>query len=130
VIRARESFAHRRWINLVYRVVVGLIGFGIVALGIIMLPAPGPGWVVIFAGLGVLATEFEAARKLLAFARRKYVEWVAWLGRQSALVRILVSSGILLLVAAFAWLFGMFALVGGWFGVDWAWLRSPLFGAS
>jgi uncharacterized protein (TIGR02611 family) len=113
-----------------YRVVVALIGLGIVALGIILLPAPGPGWVIIFAGLGVLATEFEAARRVLAFTRRKYVEWVAWLGRQSALVRVLVSSAILVLLALFAWLFGMFALVGGWVGLDWTWLRSPLSGGA
>jgi uncharacterized protein (TIGR02611 family) len=130
MVRVRQSFAHLRWANLTYRVVVGLIGVGIVVVGIIMLPAPGPGWVVIFAGLGVLATEFEAARRLLAFTRRKYLEWVAWLGRQSVPVRALVSAAIVAMLVLFAWLFGMFSLVGGWLGVEWTWLRSPLFGAS
>jgi uncharacterized protein (TIGR02611 family) len=124
--RVRQGIERRRWTNVLYRVAVGLVGLAILVLGIIMLPAPGPGWVVIFAGLGVLATEFPQARRLLAFTRRKYLEWIAWLGRQSAPVRVLISLAILAMLAGFAWFFGVFALVGGWFGLDWNWLRSPL----
>jgi uncharacterized protein (TIGR02611 family) len=32
-------------------------GLSLVVVGIILLPAPGPGWLVIFAGLGLLAQE-------------------------------------------------------------------------
>lgn len=32
-------------------------GLAIVVVGIVLLPAPGPGWLVIFAGLGLLAQE-------------------------------------------------------------------------
>lgn len=32
-------------------------GMSIVVVGIVLLPAPGPGWLVIFAGLGMLAQE-------------------------------------------------------------------------
>ena len=38
----------------------------------------------------------------------------------------LVSTGILLLVAVCGWLVGAFAIVGGWVGIEWAWLQSPL----
>ncbi len=105
---------------------IGLVGLAVVVLGIIALPAPGPGWAIIFVGLGILATEFERARKVLAWVRHRYEEWVAWMGRQGMATRLLVSTGILMIVAVFAWLFGVFATVGGWVGIDWAWLKSPL----
>src|ERR1700691_5004789 len=42
-----------------------VFGFTLLAAGIIMLVTPGPGWVVIFFALGVLAAEFVWARRLL-----------------------------------------------------------------
>lgn len=46
------------------KIVIGLIGVSVIIIGIILLPLPGPGWVVIFAGLVILSTEFERAKKL------------------------------------------------------------------
>ena len=40
-------------------------GFTLLGLGGIMLFTPGPGWVVIFLGLTVLAAEFVWARRLV-----------------------------------------------------------------
>ena len=40
-------------------------GFGLLVAGIAMLALPGPGWLTIFAGLTLLATEFDWARQLL-----------------------------------------------------------------
>ena len=40
-------------------------GFGLLVLGVIMLVAPGPGWLTIALGLAMLATEFVWARRLL-----------------------------------------------------------------
>lgn len=42
-----------------------LFGFTLLALGLVLLVAPGPGWLVILLGLGVLAAEFVWARRLL-----------------------------------------------------------------
>jgi uncharacterized protein (TIGR02611 family) len=42
-----------------------LIGFTLLALGVIMIVTPGPGWLTILLGLGVLAAEFVWARRLL-----------------------------------------------------------------
>jgi uncharacterized protein (TIGR02611 family) len=41
-----------------------LLGFTVVGAGIILLPLPGPGWVVIFAGFAILASEFEFAARI------------------------------------------------------------------
>ncbi len=42
-----------------------LLGFTLLALGIVMLVTPGPGWLMIVLALGVLAAEFVWARRLL-----------------------------------------------------------------
>lgn len=40
-------------------------GFTLLAVGAIMLVTPGPGWLVIFLGLTLLAAEFMWARRLM-----------------------------------------------------------------
>ena len=78
----RAALRKNRALDLSYRVVVGLVGVTIIVLGIVLLPLPGPGWLIIFAGLFVLSTEFAWADRLLDFARRKVA---AWTGRRSTL---------------------------------------------
>jgi uncharacterized protein (TIGR02611 family) len=48
----------KRYVKIVF-------GFTVIAVGIIMIVTPGPGWLVILFGLGVLAAEFVWARRLL-----------------------------------------------------------------
>jgi uncharacterized protein (TIGR02611 family) len=55
-----------------WRTGVGIAGGVVVIAGIIMIPYPGPGWLVVFAGLALLATEFERAQRVLTFARAHY----------------------------------------------------------
>ena len=50
---------------------VTVLGFTLILAGIILIPLPGPGWLVIFAGLAVLATEYVWAERALRAARRK-----------------------------------------------------------
>jgi uncharacterized protein (TIGR02611 family) len=40
-------------------------GFALLALGIVLIVGPGPGWLVILLGLGLLAVDFVWARRLL-----------------------------------------------------------------
>jgi uncharacterized protein (TIGR02611 family) len=122
----RSVVARNPVVDLTFRIAVGLIGFAVVILGVIALPAPGPGWAIIFLGLGILATEFQGARKILIWVRAKYQAWVHWLARQRRITRLVVSAGILLLVAVCAWFVGAFALVGAWASIDWNWLQSPV----
>jgi uncharacterized protein (TIGR02611 family) len=42
-----------------------VFGFTLLAVGVIMIVTPGPGWLVIVLALGVLAAEFVWARRLL-----------------------------------------------------------------
>jgi uncharacterized protein (TIGR02611 family) len=51
------------------RVLVGVVGGLITVLGVVALIAPGPGWLIIFAGLGILGTEFAWAARALKTAK-------------------------------------------------------------
>jgi len=54
------------------RLVVSIVGVTILGIGIVMIVLPGPAIVVIPIGLGVLATEFVWARKLLHDIRKRF----------------------------------------------------------
>lgn len=51
--------------RLARRVAVFILGISVVLVGIVMIVAPGPAVVVIPLGLGILATEFLWARRIL-----------------------------------------------------------------
>ena len=42
-----------------------IAGFALLPIGVLMLPLPGPGWLVIFLALAILAGEFVWARNLM-----------------------------------------------------------------
>lgn len=50
--------------NRVYRTTIGVIGGGTVALGVALIPLPGPGSLVAIGGLALLGTEFEGAKRV------------------------------------------------------------------
>jgi uncharacterized protein (TIGR02611 family) len=53
------------------RVAVTIAGFAVLLAGIALLVLPGPGWLLIFVGLTILATEYVWAQRLLNAAKRK-----------------------------------------------------------
>ena len=54
------------------KIIVLVVGGLLVLLGVVLIFIPGPAFVVIPAGLALLATEFEWARTLL----KKFREWL------------------------------------------------------
>jgi hypothetical protein len=56
-------------LSLARRLVVAVLGVFIVLVGIVLLFIPGPGTVVIIAGLAVLGSEFERPRRLVESLR-------------------------------------------------------------
>jgi uncharacterized protein (TIGR02611 family) len=87
----RKKLAARRSVNHGYRVGVGIVGGLIVALGLAAIPLPGPGWLIVIAGLVVLATEFLWAERLLEFTRTNVKRWTDWVGEQPIWVRLLIA---------------------------------------
>src|SRR5690606_14400514 len=63
--RAPQFIRARRGLHLSWQVGVFVTGLAVVVAGVIMLPLPGPGWVVIFAGMAIWGTEFAWAQLVL-----------------------------------------------------------------
>lgn len=87
---------------LAWRLGVTALGVVIIGGGVVLLPLPGPGWVVIFAGLGLLATEYAWAARLLREARRLLTRWTEWLRRRSGTARVAVAGGSVAVLGALA----------------------------
>jgi tellurite resistance protein TerC len=60
-----------RTVEQVRRIFRIIAGFTLLLAGIIMIVTPGPGWLVILLGLGLLAAEFVWARRLMDRIKRE-----------------------------------------------------------
>ena len=60
--RRREAHLRR---GRAYRIAFVIAAFLVVAVGLALVPLPGPGWAIVFVGLGMLALEFAWAERLM-----------------------------------------------------------------
>lgn len=74
--------------KLLWRIGVTVLGSLVVAIGIVLLPLPGPGWVIIFGGLGILATEYPWAARLLRRVRSFVTRMGDWVKARGLLLQI------------------------------------------
>ncbi|PVE04907.1 TIGR02611 family protein [Streptomyces scopuliridis] len=110
--RAPRFIKASRTLHLSWQVGVFVVGLAVVVAGVFMLVLPGPGWLVIFGGMAIWATEFVWAQLVLRWTRRKVTE-----AAQKALdpkVRrrniILTTVGLVIiavLVGIYLWKFGI-----------------------
>jgi len=99
--------------RLALKIGIGVLGSLVIALGIILIPFPGPGWAIVILGLAIWALEFAWAKSLLEFTKRNVKAWTAWIGRQNVPVRGVLGVVGLGFVAGVVW-----ASVRVSFGVD------------
>jgi uncharacterized protein (TIGR02611 family) len=92
---------------------IAVLGGLVVVVGFVLIPLPGPGWLIVVLGLTIWAIEFVWARHLLRFTREKLRAWTRWVGRQSLIVRLLIGLVGLVFIATVAILTLKFS-----FGVD------------
>src|SRR6476660_3946592 len=108
------------WRQLVRRksrkTLIAVVGGLVLLFGIITIPYPGPGWLIVFAGLGILASEFAWAHRLLRFARERYDRFMAWFVRQSIVVKALSALLTCAIVIGTLWVLGTLGLIAGWVG--------------
>ncbi len=98
--RSRQGFFHRH----TKRVVVSIAGFGLVIVGVVLaMPlVPGPGGLVIIAGLALLATEFDWAERWLHRARDRWADAARRVGvdpkaaTAGAIIVVVVITGVAL----------------------------------
>ena len=124
--RWRDKLRDRPKLDFVYRIGVGIVGLIVFVVGIVAIPYPGPGWAILFIGLGILATEFEWARRLLAYAKERYDRFMDWFQSQPAWVQVLGGVLTALFVAATLWLLGALDWGAELVGLNPDWFNSPI----
>jgi uncharacterized protein (TIGR02611 family) len=124
--RWRERLRERPVADFAYRFVVGVVGLAVLAVGILAIPYPGPGWAIVFAGLAILATEFSLARRALKWIRLRYDAAMAWFGRRHIVWQGLGVLFTTLVVLATLWLLGALGWTAELFGIHWTWVKSPI----
>jgi uncharacterized protein (TIGR02611 family) len=95
------------------KIVVAITGLAVVALGLALVPLPGPGWLIVLVGLSIWAIEYAWARHLLLFTRRQLQRWTHWIARQSWPIRIVIGLVGLVFVSIVVWASLKFS-----FGID------------
>lgn len=108
------------------RAIVGIVGGLLLLVGIIAVPYPGPGWLIVFAALALLSTEFEWAQNVLHYARHKYDEWQAWVRRQTFAMQVLLFTVTCAVTIVTLWLLNVYGYTADIFKLDIDWIRSPL----
>lgn len=81
----RAWVARHPRLNMLYRVGVGTLGGLLTVGGLLLVPLPGPGWLIVFLGLAVLGTEFHWARRVAGWLKRQLDRfWAWWRARRAA----------------------------------------------
>lgn len=109
------------------RTIIGIVGGLVVLIGVLLIPYPGPGWLIVFAGFAILATEFEFARKTLHQLRLRYDAWAAWLKVQPWYTQLAVLAFTGLIVLATVYLLNGIGFAAQLVGIEEDWLVSPFF---
>ncbi|MEU9621887.1 MULTISPECIES: TIGR02611 family protein [unclassified Streptomyces] len=110
--RAPGFIRASRTLHLSWQVGVFVIGLAVVVAGIIMLPLPGPGWLVIFGGMAIWATEFVWAQLVLRWTRRKVTEAAQRaldpkVRRRNIILTVIGLVIIAVLMGIYVWKFGI-----------------------
>jgi hypothetical protein len=89
----------RTWIKrttagrVVWRIIIGFIGGGITVAGGVALIGPGPGILIVLAGLGILATEFAWAGEVMMHTKRIAAKAALKTGMKPWVKYFLISGG-------------------------------------
>lgn len=80
----RTIIRTRPWLNSLYKVLVTIVGVAVVVIGLILVPLPGPGWLIVFIGLTVLGSEYHWARRFTSWLRMQLARfWTWWRARKA-----------------------------------------------
>lgn len=106
----RRRLQERRAAYQAYRLGIALLGLSVVVIGLILVPLPGPGWLIVFLGFGILASEFHWARRLHGYASVQLRRWNEWILAQSWPVRLACAGATFAFVCLCFWV--LFKVVG------------------
>lgn len=80
----RAVIRTRPWLNGFYKTLVTVLGLLVVVIGLILVPLPGPGWLIVFIGLAILGSEYHWARRFTSWLRMQLAKfWTWWRARRA-----------------------------------------------
>lgn len=82
--RARAWVSQHPRLEHAYRAGVGILGGTLSVIGLLLVPLPGPGWLIVFLGLAVLGTEFRWAKRMAVWLKRQLDRFWAWVKARRA----------------------------------------------
>jgi len=99
--------------TVIRKIFVGLGGGSTILLGLILIPTPAPeGWLIVFAGIALLSTEFSFAKLWLKRVKAFRLGLNHWIQRQPRIARIGISilGGFILISIAALGIWGVYVL--------------------
>jgi uncharacterized protein (TIGR02611 family) len=87
-----------------FRVIIAVLGLLVIALGLVLVPLPGPGWAIVFGGLAIWAIEFAWAAQLLGWVRRQVRAFTRRVSRLHWTLRVTLGLLVLVAVVSTGWL--------------------------
>jgi uncharacterized protein (TIGR02611 family) len=103
-IQAIRSVACRTAIGtFLWRVMITVLGAVVIVVGLLLIPLPGPGWLIVFGGIGIWATEYVWAGRLLHWTKRKVIDGTKALGRMPWWAKMILGLLFVLVVVGAAY---------------------------
>lgn len=83
--RARRWLSYHPRLERGYRVGIAVVGTLLALGGLVLVPLPGPGWLIVFTGLALLGTEFVWAHRFSGWLKAQLARfWRWWNARRDA----------------------------------------------
>ena len=98
-----DAKKRRRTVLLARKIAIALGGSLVLAAGIVMIPLPGPGWLVVVLGLYILSFEFAWAERLLDRIKDKVIDAAHLAAANKWGTAISVLSALGIIAAGFVW---------------------------
>jgi uncharacterized protein (TIGR02611 family) len=90
-------------VRLARRVIVTVVGVAVLALGVVLLAAPGPGFLVVALGFFILSLEYEWARRRFETARDKAADLANKAAASAVSTAFTIAFGLGMVVLGVIW---------------------------
>lgn len=115
----RHATMRATWYGAFLSPVILVAGFCLLVIGVIILPTPAPGWLLIFVSLGLLSLVHPPMRRFNVRLARLYDVSEAWFRGRHWLTQVALGTALVVSVAAI--------MAGVWWYLapgDWPYTRS------
>lgn len=100
----REPTRQKAWRSSMLRLARMSLGFSVVVLGLILVPLPGPGWLMVAVGLTILARDVAWADRLLQKVRERLPSDTEGKLPRSTIVTMILLAAAGIAVSIWFWL--------------------------